>query len=177
MSNSLQPHGLQYTRLPYPSLSPRVGSNSCPLSWWCYLSNHLILCLPLLLLPSISQSKKKSCLQSKDPESESFPMNRVFSNELALRIRSFSFSISPSNEYSGLISFRMDWFDLLAVQGLSRVFSSTAVRKHHFFGTQPCLLFNSHIHTWLLEKPQLGLDRPLSAKWCLCFLICCLGLS
>ena len=68
------------------------------------LSNHLILCRPLLLLPSV------------------FPSNRVFSNELALRIRwpkywSFSFSISPSNEYSGLISFRMGWFDLLAVQG------------------------------------------------------------
>ena len=68
------------------------------------LSNHLILCCPLLLLPSI------------------FPSLKVFSNELALRIRwaqcwSFSFSISPSNEYSGLISFRMDWFDLLAVQG------------------------------------------------------------
>ena len=67
-------------------------------------SNHLILCRPLLLLPSI------------------FPSIRVFSNELALRIRwpkywSFSFSISPSNEYSGLISFRMDWLDLLAVQG------------------------------------------------------------
>ena len=92
-------------------------------------SNCLILCCPLLLLSSI------------------FPRISVFSSELALRIRSFSFSISPSNEYSGLISFRMDWFDLLAVQGLSRVFSSTAVRKHHFFGTQPCLLFNSHIHT------------------------------
>ena len=97
-------------------------------------SNYLILCRPLLLLSSI------------------FPRISVFSSELALRIRwpehwSFSFSISPSNEYSVLISFRMDWFDLLAVQGLSRVFSSTAVRKHHFFGTQPCLLFNSHIHT------------------------------
>ena len=80
-------------------------------------SNHLILCRPLLLLPSI------------------FPSIRVFSNELVLRIRwpkywSFSFSNSPSNEYSGLISFRMDWLDLLAVQGLSRVFSNTAVQKH-----------------------------------------------
>ena len=77
-------------------------------------SNHLILCHPLLLLPSICASI------------------RVFSNESALRIRwpkycSLSFSIGPSNEYSALISFRMDWLDLLAVQGLSRVFSSTAV--------------------------------------------------
>ena len=85
-------------------------------------SNHLILCRPLLL-PSI------------------FPSLGVFSSESVLRIRwpkywSFSFSISPSNEYSGLISFRMDWFDPLAVQRLSRVFSNTTVPKHQFFGIQ-----------------------------------------
>ena len=78
-----------------------------------------------------------------------------------------------------LIPFRTDWFplgltDLISVQskGLSRIFSSTTVRKHQFFSTQPSLRFNSNIHTWLLEKPQLWLYRPLSAKWCLCFLIC-----
>ena len=86
-------------------------------------SNHLIFCCPLLL-PWI------------------FPIIRVFSSESVLHIRwpkywSFSFSISPSNEYSGLISFRIDWFDLLADQGLSRVFSNTTVQKHHFFGAQP----------------------------------------
>ena len=86
-------------------------------------SNHLILCHPLLLLPSI------------------FPSIRVFSKESTLCMRwpqywSFSFSISPSNEHSGLISFRMDWLNLLAVQGLSRVFSSTTVQKHQFFGAQ-----------------------------------------
>ena len=85
-------------------------------------SNYLILCCPLLLWPSI------------------FPSIRVFSNESVL-IRwpkhwSFSFSISPSNEYSRLITFRMDWMDLLAVQGLSRVFSNTIVLKHQFFGAQ-----------------------------------------
>ena len=85
-------------------------------------SNHLIFRCSLQLLPSI------------------FPSIRVFSNESVLHIRwpqywSFSFSISPSNEYSGLISFRIDWFDLLAVQGLSRVFSNTTVQKHQFFGT------------------------------------------
>jgi len=81
-------------------------------------SNHLILCHPLLLLPSLLTS--------------------VFSNESVLCITwpkywSFSFSISPSSEYSGLISFRMDWLTLLAVQGLSRVFSNTTVQKHQFF--------------------------------------------
>ena len=86
-------------------------------------SNHLILCHPLLLPPSI------------------FPSIRVFSNESVFRIRwpkhwSFSFSISPSNEYSGLISFRIDWLDLLAVQRLSRVYSNTMVQKHQFFATQ-----------------------------------------
>ena len=96
MSNSLQPYGLQHARLPCPSVYPGVCSNSCPLSWWC---NHCILCHPLLLPPSV------------------FPKIRVFSSELAVCIRrpkywSFSFSISPSNEYTGLISFRIDWCDL-----------------------------------------------------------------
>ena len=87
-----------------------------------------------------------------------FPSMRVFSSESVLCIRwpkywSFSFSISPSNEYSGLISFRMDWLDLLAVQGVSRVFSNTTVQKHHFCGAQLSLQSNSHIHTWPLDKP------------------------
>ena len=101
-------------------------------------SNHLILGHPLLLLPSV------------------FPSIRVFSNESALLIRwpkcwSFIFSMSPSSEYSGLISFRMGCLDLLAVQVLSRVFSSTTVQKHQFFGPQP-LWSNYHICTWLLVK-------------------------
>ena len=112
---------------------------------------------PCLLLPSI------------------FPSIRVFSNELALHTRwpkywSFSFSISFSNEYSGLIFFSIDWLDLLAVQGTLKIFSSTTVQKHQFCSPQPSLWSNSHIHTWLLEKLQLWLDRPLSAKSCLCFL-------
>ena len=95
--------------------------------------NHLILCCPLLLLPSI------------------FPSIRVFSNESVLHIRwpkywSFSFNISPSNEPSGLISFRMDWLDLLQSKGLSRVFSNTTVQKHQFFSTHLSLQSNSHIH-------------------------------
>ena len=93
-------------------------------------SNHLILCRPLLLLPTI------------------FHFIRVFSKDSVLRIRwpkycSFSFSISPSNEYPGLISFRTNRFDLLAVKGLSRVFSSTTVQKHQFFGAQLSLWSSS----------------------------------
>ena len=107
MSDSLQPRELQHTRLP---CSPGVCSNSCPSS--LMPSNHLILCCPLLLLPS-------TCLSI-----------RVFSNESVLCIRwskywSFSFNISPSNEYSGLISFRMDWMDLSAVQGTFKSLSPT----------------------------------------------------
>ena len=103
-------------------------------------SNHLILCHPLLLLPSI------------------FPSIRVFSSELVLCIRwpnywSFNFSISTSNEYSGLVSFRIDWFDFLAESSLSRIFSNITVQKHQFFGAQLSLQSNSHIHTWLLGKP------------------------
>ena len=111
MSNSLRPHGLQHTRSPCLSPTPGVYSNSCLESVMPY--NHLILCHPLLLLPSI------------------LPSIRVFSNELVLRIWwlkywSFSFNISPSNEYSGLISFRMDWLDLLAVQGTLK-----SLLQHH----------------------------------------------
>ena len=105
-------------------------------------SNHLIFCGPLLLLPSI------------------FPSIRVFSSESALCIRwpkywSFSFSISPSNEYSGLMSFRMERKSdpTLQSKGLSRVFSNTTVQKHQFFGAQLSSQSNSRIHTWPLEKP------------------------
>ena len=96
-------------------------------------SNHLILCHPLLLPPSI------------------FPSIRVYSNESVLHIRwpkYWNFSFSPSDEYSGLISFRMDWLDLLAVQGtLSRVFSNTTVQKHQFFHAKPSFWSNSYIRT------------------------------
>ena len=103
-------------------------------------SNHLILCRSRLLLPSI------------------FPSNRVFSKESVFHIRwpkywSFSFSISPSNEYSGLITLVLTGWISLQSKGLSRVFSNTTVQKHWFFGAQLSLWSNSDIHTWLLEKP------------------------
>ena len=126
-------------------------------------SNHLFLCRPLLLLPSI------------------YPSIRVFINESVLHIMwpkysSFSFSISPSNEYSGLISIRIDWFDLLAVQGTLMSFLQHHSLKASILWHSAFLWSNSHIHTWLLEK-QLWLYESLLAKWCLCFLIFCLGLS
>ena len=103
-------------------------------------SNNLILYHPFLLLPSI------------------FPSIRVITNESVLSIKwpkywSFSFSICPSSEYSGLTSFRMDWLDLLAVQGALK--SLLTVQKHQFFSAQLSLQSNSHIHTRPLEKPQL----------------------
>ena len=132
-------------------------------------SNHLVLCHPLLLLPSV------------------FPGIRVFSNESALRIMwpkywSFSFSISPSKEYSEIISFRIDWFNLLAVQG-----TLESLLQHH--SSKTSILWCSAFFMVQLSYPYMttgktiafssrkGLDRPLLAKWCLCFLIQCLGLS
>ena len=105
-------------------------------------SNHLILCCALLFLPS------------------TFPSIRVFSNESVLHIGwpkywSFSFSISPSNEYSGLISSRINCLISLQSKELSRVSSNTTVQKHRFFGAQLSLWSNSHIHTLILEKPWL----------------------
>ena len=130
VSNSLQPHGLQHTRLPCPSPSPEACLDSCPLS----SSNRLILCHPLLLLPSI------------------LPSIRIFSNESGLPIRwpkywSFSFSICPSNEYSGLISFMMDWLDLLAVQGTFKSVLQHHSSNHQFFIARLFLQSNTHIHT------------------------------
>ena len=114
-------------------------------------SNHLILCCPLLLLPSV------------------FPSSMVFSNESVLHIRSASASVLPMNVQD---SFSLGWTGLISLQskGLLRVFSNTAIQKHQLFCTQFFLWSNSHIHTWLLEKPKLWLYEPLSAKWCLCFL-------
>ena len=114
MCNSLQPHRLQQSRLPCPSLSSGVCHESTVMSFESIMpSNHLLLCCPLQLLSSV------------------LPSIRVFSNESAVSIRwpkywRFSFSISPSNEYSGLISFRIDWFYLLAVKGTLK-----SLLQHH----------------------------------------------
>ena len=134
MSHSLRPHGLQHTRPPCPSPTPGIYSNSCSLSQSVMPSNHLILCCPLLLPPSI------------------FPSIRVFSNESVLCIRwpkywNFSFSISPSNEYSGLISFRIDWLDHLAVQGTLKSLLQHHILKVSILWHSVFLLSSSHICT------------------------------
>ena len=120
------------------------------------LPNHLILCPTLLLLPSI------------------VPIIKVFSNESAVHIRwskYWSFSISLPMNIQGWFPLGLTDLISLLSKRLSRVFSSTTVPKHQFFGAKPSLWSNSHIHMWLLQKPELWLDGPLSAKWCLCFLI------
>ena len=127
-------------------------------------SNHLILFCPLLLLPSV------------------FPSIRVFSNKLVLHIRwpkywSFSFRISLSNEYSGLISFRMDWLDLLAVQGILK-----SLLQHH--SSKASVLWCSAFFIVQLSHPYMTTGKTIAlttwtllAKYCLCFWICCLGWS
>ena len=163
MSDSLQPHGLQHARLPCPSLSLGVCSNSCPLSRWCH-PKHLIFCCPLLLLPSI------------------FPTIRVFSNELALCIRwpkywSFIFSINFSNEHLGLISFRIDCFDLFAVQGTLKSLlwhhssKASILQCSAFF-----MVWLSHLYITTGKTIALTIWTFVS-KVMLCFLIHCLGLS
>ena len=121
VSNSLRPHGLKHTRPSCPSPTPRVYSLMSIESVMPF--NHLILCCPLFLLPSI------------------FPSIRVFSNESDLCNRwpdfwSFSFSTSPSNEHSGLISFRMGWLDLLAVQGTLKSSPTPQFKSINFFSSQ-----------------------------------------
>ena len=159
---TLRPHGLQHARLPCPSPTPRAYSNSCPLHQWCHPIN--------------------SSSAIPFPSPSIFPSIRIFSNELVLCIRwpkywSFSFSISPSNKHSGLISFRMDWLDLLAVQGTLK-----SLLQHH--SSKASILWCSAFfivqlsHPYMTTRKTIALTRrTFVGKWCLCFLICCLGWS
>ena len=134
MSDSLRPHESQHARPLCPSPIPRVYPNSCPLSWWCH--------------PTISSSVVpfSSCPQT-------FPASGSFSNESALHIRwpkywSFSFNISPSDEHPGLISFRMDWLDLLAVQGTLK-----SLLQHH--SSKASILWRSAFFIFQLSHPYM----------------------
>ena len=146
MSNSLRLHGLQHTRPSCPSSTPRVYSNSCPLSQWCH--------------PTISSSVVpfSSCLQSF-PASGSFQMSWFFTS--GGQYWSFSFSISPSNKYSGLMSFRMDWLDLLAVQGTLK-----SLLQHH--SSKASILQHSAFfivqlsHPYMITRKTIALTRRTS---------------
>ena len=133
VSDSLLLHEPPHARPPCPSQTPEVYPNPCPSSWWCYPA--ISSCRPLLLLPPIP------------------PSIRVFSNESTLRMRwpkywSFSFNISPSNEHPGLISFRMDWLDLLAVQGTVK-----SLLQHH--SSKASILQCSAFFTVQLSHPYI----------------------
>ena len=147
---------MQYARLTCPSPSLRACSNSYPLSRWCHptISSFVV---PL-----------SSCLQFF-PASGYFPMSRFFasggqSTGTSALVPVFPMTIQSwfSLELTGLIS--------LQFKGLSRVFSNFIIQEYKFFGTQPSLWSNSHIHTWLRENPRLWLYSSLWAKWCLCSL-------
>jgi len=144
VSNSLRLHELQYARPPCPSPTPGVHPNPCPLCRWYHPT--ISSCRPLLLLLSV------------------FPSIRVFSNESALRMRwpkywSFSFNISPSSEHQGLISFRMDWLDLLAVQGTLK-----SLLQHH--SSKASILLHSAFYTVQLSHPYITTGKiiPLTRQ-------------
>ena len=141
VSDSLRPHESQHARPPCPSPTPGVHSDSRPLSQ-VIPSSHLVICHPLLLLPPIP------------------PSIRVFSNESTLRIRwpkywSVSFTISPSNEHPGLISFRMDWLDLLAVQGTLK-----SLLQHH--SSKASILRHSAFFTVQLSHPYTTTGKTIA---------------
>ena len=142
LSDSLRPHELQHARPPCPSPTPGVHSNSCPSSRWCH--------------PPISSSVVpfSYCPQSL-PASESFPMSQLFSwGGQSIGVSALA-SVLPMNTQGWSPLGWTGWISLQS-KGLSTVFSNTSnttVQKHQFFGTQLSSHSNSHIHTWLLEKP------------------------
>ena len=139
VSDSFRPHESQHARPPCPSPTPAVYSNSRPLSWWCH--------------PAISSSviAFSSCPQSL-PTSESFLMSQLFAWDGRSIGVSASASVLPKNTQGWS---PLEWTGWISSQskGLSRVFSNTTVQKYQFFGSQLSSQSNSHIHTWLLEKP------------------------
>ena len=156
MSDSLRPHGLQHTRLPCRSPTPGACSNSCPLNGWCH--------------PTISSFVIPFSWPYSFPESGSFPMSQFFASS--------GQNIGVSASASVLSMNSQDWFPLgwtgwisLQSKELSRVFSNTTVQKHQFFCTQLFLWSNSHIHTWLSEKPYLTRQTFVSKVMSLLFML------
>ena len=160
MFNSLVSHGLQHASLPCPSLSPRICSNSCPLSWWC----HSTISSSVNPFSSWSQSF---------PASGSFPMSQLFSSAGQHIEASASASVIPMDI--------KEWFPLgltcliaLKSKGLSRVFSSTTIWKHQFFGVQPSLCQLTSL--WVTIGKTIALTRWTFVSIVIS-LLCCLGLS
>ena len=143
MSNPLRPHGLQHTRPPCPSPTPRVYSNSCPLNPWCHLTSSSChnLFLPHSVFTSITVFTKESLLCMRWP-----------------KYWNFSFSISPFNEYSGLISFRMDWLNLLAVQG---TFKSLLQHRN----SKASILQQSAFFIIHLSHPSMTTEKTVPLTW------------
>ena len=137
MSDCLRSHELQIARPPCPSPTPGVYSNSCTSSWWC--------------LPAILSSAFSSCLQSL-PASGSLQMSQLFAS--GGQSIGFSFNISPSNEYSGLISFRMDWLDLFAIQGTLK-----SLLQHH--SSKASILWRSAFFTVQLSHPYMTTGKTI----------------
>ena len=154
------PMDLQHARLPCPPLSPRVCSNSHPLSQWCH--------------PTISSAVIPS------PPALSLSQHLGLSHDLTLhqvaKVWSFSFSISSSDESSRLISFMVDWFDLLAIQGTLKSLLQLQSLKGSILWHSACFVAQLSHSYMTVGKTIALIIGPLSAKWCLCFLICCLGL-
>ena len=141
MSDSLQLHRLQHARLPCSSLTPGACSNSCPSSWWCHatISSSVV---PFSFHPQSFAA------------SGSFLRSQLFSSG-GQSIRSFSFSISPANEYSGLISFRMDWLDLFAVQGTLK-----SLLQHH--NSKASILQRSAFFIVQLSHPYMTIGKTIA---------------
>ena len=139
MSNSLRPHGLQHTNLPYSSLSPRVCSDPCPLSQWCYLT-------------ITSSASPFSFWLHSFPTSGSFLMSWLFTSGGQSIRASASITVLPMN-IQVLFPWGLTGLIFLQSKGLSRVFSKTTIWRHQFFSTQPSFWSSSHMCTWLLEKP------------------------
>ena len=163
MSDSLWPYGLQHTRPPCPSPPPGVHSNSCALSQWCH--------------PTISSSLVpfSSCPQSF-PASGSFQMSQFFaSGGQSIGVSALTL-VLPMNIQDWFPLGWTGWISLLS-KGFSRVFSNATVQKHQCFGTQFFIVQLSHPYMTTGKTIALKKDRPLLAKWCVYFLICCLGCS
>ena len=139
VSDSLRPHGLQHARPPCSSPTPRVYSNSCPLSWWCH---------PTISSSLIPFSSRLPSFQA----SVSFPVSQFFALDGRSIAVSASASVLPINIQDWFPLVWTGWISLLS-KGLSKVFSNTTVQKNPFFIPQLSLEFNSHIHKWLLEDP------------------------